>query len=61
MTKGLNNFRIWDELWKSIHISAKGVTTLTSNYAAKSLAVMTSGNQVLWSRSSEKAGRHIPV
>jgi len=35
VTKGLSNFRKWDELWEKIYVSSKDATVLTSSYASK--------------------------
>lgn len=34
VTKGLANFRKWDELWEKVHVSAENCTILTSSYAS---------------------------
>ncbi len=34
VTKGLSNFRKWDELWEKVYVSSEGATVLTSNYAS---------------------------
>ncbi len=35
VTKGLSDFKKWDELWEKVYISSEGATVLTSNYASK--------------------------
>ena len=34
VTKGLKNFRKWDELWEKVYVSDKIATVLTSSYAS---------------------------
>ena len=35
VTKGLGNFKKWDELWEKIYVTPKDATVLTSSFAAK--------------------------
>ncbi|WP_018970890.1 ThuA domain-containing protein [Rubritalea marina] len=47
VTKGLSNFKKWDELWESIHVTDKNAKVITSNFSSKE-----SGGEGIWEPST---------